>query len=96
MFFPLMVMPQLILSIYIARNMYPVPQSLIEASMFDPKELKSGLVSKDMVFQIIITITLVSFGGGFIYAFLYAKRKVHFTDSKNAENQPSETQIYSS
>ena len=74
LFFSFMVMPQLILSVYMIRNMYSVPQSLIEANMFNPKELQSGSVSKNMVIPIIISIALVSIGGGYLYAKKHAKK----------------------
>ena len=73
-----MVMPQLILSMHMIRNMYSVPESLIEANMFNPQELQSGPISKNMVLPIILAIILVSIGGGYFYTFLYARRIVHF------------------
>ena len=71
-FFPLMVLPQLILSMHMARNMYSKPQSLIDAQMFNPDELQPGLVSRNMVFPIIVAIALISFGG-FKFATRHAK-----------------------
>ena len=71
-----MVMPQLILSVYMMRNMYSVPQSLIDANMFNPKELQPGSVSvsNNMVIPIIIAIAFLSIGGGYLYAKKHAKK----------------------
>ena len=55
------------------RNIESIPQSLIDAHMFNPYELKQGPISKDMVFPTIVTISLVSISGGYIYAKRHAK-----------------------
>ena len=73
-FFPFMVMPQLILSVYMMRNIYSEPQSLIDANMFNPEELQSGTVSNNMVIPIIIAIAFLSIGGGYLYAKKHAKK----------------------
>lgn len=73
-YFTIVVMPQLILSLYMIRNMYAIPESLIDAQMFNPRELQPGKISKSMVLPIILAITMVSIGGGYLFAKKYAKK----------------------
>ena len=74
-FFPFMVMPQLILSVYMMRNIYSEPQSLIDANMFNPEELQTGPFPNYMVIPTIIAITLLSIGGGYLKVKRFQKIK---------------------
>ena len=67
-YFPFVVMPQLILSFFMFRNIHSVPKSLIDAQMFNSEELQPGPISKNMVLPIIIVIVLLSIGVGYFFA----------------------------
>ena len=73
-FLSILLLPQLIVSVILYRNIQELPQSLIEANMFKPQELKSGPIPHEMALPIIASIALLSVVGTYMYIKLFATK----------------------